>query len=72
MTNRKIEGTLSAAHPRYCLETYAFHGEVWLTTSSVYPASMTFGMTPAQARDMAAALVKHAEEAEAQPAQVAA
>ncbi|MFP5340439.1 MAG: hypothetical protein ACLGIW_18440 [Gammaproteobacteria bacterium] len=72
MAHSRIEGTFSAEHPRYALEAYAFSGEVWITTRSVYPASLTFGMSPEQARDMAAKLLKHAEEAEAQPAQVAA
>ena len=72
MAHSRIEGTFSAEHPRYALEAYAFSGEVWITTLNVSPVSMAFGMTPEQARDMAAKLLKHAEEAEAQPAQVAA
>ena len=68
----KIDGRMSAEYPHYCLEGYAYRGEVWITTSTVYPANFSFSMTPEQARDMAAALVKHAEEAEAQPVQVAA
>lgn len=72
MAHSKIEGRMSEEFPRYCLEAYSLHGDVWITTSSVYPASLAFSMKPEQARHMAAALLKHAEEAEAQPAQVAA
>lgn len=72
MAHSKILGRMSREHPRYCLEGYAYKGEVWITTGEVFPASFAFSMTPQQARDMAAVLVKHAEEAEAQPAQVAA
>ena len=68
----KIEGRMVREHPRYCLEAYAHDGGVWITTSTIHPVSLAFSMTPEQARDMASALLKHAEEAEAQPAQVAA
>lgn len=68
----KIEGRMYAENPRYSIEAYAHDGGVWITTSTIHPVSLAFSMTPEQARDMAAKLVKHAEEAEAQPAQVAA